>query len=104
MVFDVEQVVLKFLPCIFDRRAVGIRDLGPARESRRDQMSLLVKRDLFGQLSHEMRTLGPWANEAHLAFQDMPELRNLIDASLANNASDACRARVAFSGPDRAVL
>src|SRR5215212_1446801 len=104
LVFDVEQVILKFLTCIFDRRAVGILDLRPARESRSDQVSLLVKRDLFGQLGYEMRTLGPWANEAHFAFQDIPELRNLIDASLANDASDACRARVAFSGPDRAVL
>src|SRR5215213_30103 len=104
LVFDVEQIVLKFLTCIFDRRAVRILDLRPARESRRDQVSLLVERDLFGELRHEMRALGPWANEAHLAFQDVPELRNLIDADLANDAADARRARVALAGPNRTVL
>src|SRR6187551_1455158 len=67
-------------------------------------MPLLVKRNLLGQLGYEMRALRPGANEAHLAFQDVPELWNLVDANLANDASHARCARVAFAGPDRAVL
>ena len=51
-----------------------------------------------------MRTLGPWANETHLAPQNVPELGNLIDANLANDASHARGARVAFAGPNRTVF
>src|SRR6185369_4186718 len=67
-------------------------------------MPLLVKRNLLGQLGHEMRALRPWANEAHLAFQDVPELWNLVDANLPYDESHARCARVAFAGPNRAVL
>src|SRR5262245_33767469 len=67
-------------------------------------MSLLVRRDLLGQLGHEMRALRSWSNEAHLAFQNVPELRDFIDANLANDATHTGRARVAFAGPNRAVL
>src|SRR5215204_934337 len=98
MIFNVEQIVLKFLPCIFDRCAVGILDLGPTREPRRDQMSLLVKRDLLRELSYEMRALGPWPNEAHLTLQDVPELWDLIHADLAYYPADASGARVALAG------
>src|SRR6185369_7677033 len=67
-------------------------------------MSLFVKRNLLGQLGHEMWTLRTWANETHLALQDVPELRDLVHAYLANDASDARRARVTLAGPNWSIL
>src|ERR1051326_6891934 len=104
LVLDVEKIVLKFLTSIFDCRAVWILDLRPTRQTRCDQMSLFVKRNLFGQLGHEVRTFRAWSNKAHLALQDVPELRYLIDTNLANDAADSRRARVSFTGPNRTVL
>src|SRR5690349_22125059 len=103
LVLDVEKIVLQLLPRIFDRRAVRILDLRPTRQSGRDQMSLLVKRNLLGELGHEVRPFRTWSNEAHLASQDVPELRNLVDANFANDLADARRARVAFAGPNRTI-
>src|ERR1044071_4329846 len=67
-------------------------------------MSLLVKRNLLGQLGHEMRTLRTWTNEAHLTLQDVPELRDLVHAYLANDATNARRARVFLAGPNWSIL
>src|ERR1051325_1509804 len=104
LVFDVEKIVLQLLPRIFDRRAVRILDLRPTGQPGRDQMSLLIKRNLLGELGHEVRPFRTWSNKAHLAFQDVPELRDLVDANFANDAADAGRARVAFAGPNRTIL
>src|ERR1700752_951442 len=64
-------------------------------------MPLLVKRNLLGELSHEVWPFRSRSDEAHLTFQDVPELRNLIDPDLANDAADARRTSVAFTGPNR---
>src|SRR5262245_55957607 len=67
-------------------------------------MALLVIRNLFGQLRDEVRPLRTWSNEIHLAFQDVPELRDLVDANLANDAANARGAVVTFRRPDRSFL
>src|SRR6185369_17313134 len=67
-------------------------------------MPLFVERNLFGQLGHEMRTFRTWANEAHLALQNVPELRNLVHANLANDAAHARRAGIAFLRPYGSIL
>src|SRR5687767_7265944 len=67
-------------------------------------MSLFVKRNFFRKLGDEVRSLRSWSNEAHLAFQNIPELRNLIHANLSDDASDASGARVALSRPNWSVL
>src|ERR1051326_4310547 len=67
-------------------------------------MALFVIGDLFRQLRNEMRPLGSRADEIHLALEDVPELRNLVDANLANDAAHARRAIVAFRRPDRSFL
>src|SRR5690349_9806963 len=104
LVLDVEKIVLKFLTRIFDRRAVRILDLRPTRQTRRDQMSLFVKRNLLGELGHEVRAFRTWSDKAHLASQDVPELRYLVDANLADDAPHARRARIAFTRPNRTTL
>src|SRR5215204_1073021 len=67
-------------------------------------MPLFVERNLLGQLGNEMRTFRPRAHEAHLTLEDVPELRNLVDANLTNDATDARRARIALARPHRTTL
>src|SRR5215212_5953011 len=64
-------------------------------------MSLFVERNLLRQLGHEMRPFRTWAHKAHLAFQDVPELRNLVDSNLTYDPTDACSASVALTRPNR---
>src|ERR1700752_716062 len=67
-------------------------------------MPLFVIRDFFGQLRDEVWTLRARADKVHLAFQDVPELRNLVDANLASDAAEAGGAMVAFSRPEWSFL
>src|SRR5258705_12056432 len=64
-------------------------------------MSLLVVRNLLCKLSYKVRPLGTRAYKAHFATQDVPELRNLIDANLAYDTAHARGSIVVFAGPHR---
>src|SRR6266851_2301032 len=64
-------------------------------------MPLLVVRNLLCKLGHEVRSFGTRAYKAHLATQDVPELRNLIDANLAYHTAHARGSIVVFTGPHR---
>ena len=55
------------------------------------------------QARFSSRSLGPRADEAHLTSQDVPELRNLVDANLAYDAADARSSIIAPAGPDWAI-
>src|ERR1043166_5746637 len=101
MVFDIEQVVLQLLSRVFDRGAVGIFDLRPTGQSGWNQVALFVIRDLLGQLCDEVRPLWSWPNEIHFTFQNVPELRNLVDTDLANHATNARCAIVVLRRPHR---
>src|SRR5712691_3104079 len=104
LVLDVVKLVLQLLPRVFDRRAVRIFDLRPAGQARRDQMSLFVIRNFLRQLRHEMRALRTRADKAHVAAQDVPELRDLVHANLAYEATHARHAIVFCLRPDGAVF
>src|SRR5688572_20401353 len=66
-------------------------------------MALAVERDLPGQLLDEPRTFGPRPNQAHVATQNVPQLRNLVEPGLAHEAADRRNARVLVAGaPHRA--
>src|SRR6266480_37650 len=51
-----------------------------------------------------MLALRTRANEVHVTAQDVPKLGNLIDSSLANNASDPSSAIIAFDSPYWTIL
>src|SRR2546430_7425795 len=67
-------------------------------------MSLLVIRNLFRELRNEMWPLRSRTDKVHIAPQNVPELRNLIDADFANDAPHARHAIVAVAGPNGTVL
>src|SRR5690349_19907762 len=67
-------------------------------------MALFVIGDLFSQLRDEMRPLGSRADEIHLALENVPELRDLVDANHANDTADARPAIIAFLRPNQSFF
>ena len=56
------------------------------------------------ELLHELRPLRPRADEAHVAAQHVEDLRQLVDAHLADEAADARDAIVVGRRPARASV
>src|ERR1043165_6921324 len=76
-VFDVIQVVLD---AHADRRiAAPAVHLRPAGDAGADFVAEHVVRELGAELFAELRPLGARADHAHLAGDDVPELRQLVD-------------------------
>ena len=63
-------------------------------------MTLFVIRNFLRELGDKMLALGTGSNEVHLATKDIPELRYLIDAKLADDFADARRAIIISAGFD----
>jgi hypothetical protein len=70
--------------------------LRPAGDTRFDALAGGVGGQLAAQFFIVRDRMGAWADEAHLADQDVYELRQLIDAGGANEAADTRDARVVF--------
>src|SRR5205085_5863935 len=68
LILDVVEIVLQLLPRVFDGRTVRVFDLRPAGQTGRDQMALLVERNLLSELFDEVRPFRPGADEVHLAL------------------------------------
>src|SRR5262249_29871078 len=64
-------------------------------------MTLIEKRDLFLQQFTEIRNLRPRTDQAHVALQDVDELRQLIQPELPDPAADASDSCVAVGCPPR---
>src|SRR5687768_13272928 len=95
---DVIEVVLHFFECIFNARAVGITDLGPSGDARLDYVTLSVEGDLVRQLLHEGGPLRSRSDETHVPAQDIPQLRDLIQARLAHEAPNGRNPRIVVAG------
>src|SRR3546814_10208768 len=55
--------------------------------------------DALVETVHELRPLRSWADDAHVATQHVPELRQLIQPGLADEAPDPGDPVVVFSSP-----
>src|SRR5215469_3739658 len=66
-------------------------------------MALYIIRNLLRQLRHELGSLGSWADEAHVAAQHVEDLRQLVDAELADDRAHARDTRIGVLRPLRAV-
>src|ERR1700760_1730898 len=86
-----------------ERGAVAVTDLRPAGEAGADHVAQVVERNLLREPGGELGALGARADEAHLTAKDVPELRDLVDACLAQEAAEAGNARVVFGGPAGAL-
>src|SRR5271165_3014710 len=104
MVLDVIEVVLEFLDRFFHGPAIGIAYLRPAGQAGLDAVPNRIERNLVGEHGDERRTLWPRADKAHFALEDVKQLRQLVDARAAHEASDGCHPWVVDARPRLTVL
>ncbi len=77
-------------------------DLGPAREARLDLVPEHVARHFAPKLFDELRALGAGSDQAHVAAEHVPELREFVKAPSPQHAPDRGLSVVVRLGPDRA--
>src|SRR3954471_21517024 len=65
-------------------------------------MPLAVERNLLCELGHELRPLGPRADHAHVAAEDVPQLRQFVEARPPEEPTDRRDAGVVAVRPHRA--
>ena len=91
VVLDVHEVVDEFVV----RGGVVLgEDLGEAGDAGLDVVAVGVLGVLRGELLDEVRALGARADEAHVAVEDVPDLRQFVEAGGADEGADARDARV----------
>ena len=58
--------------------------------------------ELFGRVSREIpNRKWPWADQAHIAFQDIPQFRQLVEARASEKATETGQSiRIGRSSPD----
>src|SRR5687768_12664345 len=79
-ILDVEQVELQLLHRVLDAGAVGVAHLRPSGQARLDDMALAVERNLHLEVLDELGTLRAGSDQAHVAAQHVPQLRQLVEA------------------------
>ena len=83
---------------VVGRRIVLAIDLGIAGESALGLESEVPLREFFFVLGGDLRALGAGAYDGHVAFQDVQELWEFIEADSADEAADACDAGIVLAG------
>ncbi len=83
---------------------VALGDLGPAGDAGPDDVAQAEVGDRFLELLDELDLLRPRADEAHVPFEDVDELGQLVDAELADECADAGHPGVPLGGEGGAVL
>ena len=89
-----------FLGC----ELVAAVDLRVAGQARRDDQPVGKADDVLFKLLVKVFPLRARADKAHLALQNVPELRQLVQPRLAQERAEACAAVVAALGPFWPVL
>src|SRR5271166_1297740 len=100
-VLHVIQVVGQLLAGILDRGAIGVIDLRPSGEAGFHVGALAVERNRPDQLLDEVRTFRPRSDQAHVAADDIAQLRQFIDAGGAEESSDPDDAGILLLRPAR---
>src|SRR5262245_36170736 len=95
-VLDVEQVVLQLLQRVLDAGAVGVAHLCPTGESRPQNMPLTIEGDLSRQFGDKLRSFRTRADETHVTLEDIPQLRQFVEAAASQEPADRRHTNVAF--------
>ena len=98
-VLHIVQLVLELFLGVLDGITVGVVDLGPAGDAGFYIEPHGIKGDDFLELVDKIAPLGPGAHEAHVVLEHVEELRQLVDARLADDPAHARNAGVVFGGP-----
>src|SRR5207237_161190 len=88
LALDVVEVVLELLQHVLRRRAVLAAHLRVTGDAGLHVEALLEERHLLIELLDEDGPLGARADHAHVAAEDVPELRELVETRLPDEAAD----------------
>eukprot|EP01136_Pigoraptor_vietnamica_P003704 Opistho-1_new@33256 len=101
-VADIIEVVLQLVEDVGDVRDMALVDLRPAGDARPHDMAVAVERQFLLIPFGEHFRLGPRPDPAHLAAQDVHDLRQLVDARPAQEPAEPGDARIIVAGHRRA--
>src|SRR3954471_6244333 len=91
---DVLEVELDLALDVLKAGIIGLVDLRPARDARLHPLTLRIQRNLFPKLREDRRTLRARADNVHVAAEDVPQLRELVETRLAKELADRGGARI----------
>lgn len=95
---DVVKIVLDLDAGIIGIGGITVDHLRPATDPGPHDVTVHVERDLPFELIDERALLRSWPNQAHVPFKDVEELRQLVDAQLADHLAHPGDAHVAVLG------
>ncbi|PIT17481.1 hypothetical protein BGI32_02540 [Snodgrassella alvi] len=93
--FDVVKIVFDFYLGLFGVGGVALGNLCPAGDAGFDDVAVVVEGDFLNKLVDKDFLFGAGADKAHVAFEDIPELGQFVDAGFADDVADAGDAGVA---------
>src|SRR5438552_1597716 len=99
---DIKEVVAEaFFDACVATPSVDLSVTGKAAAHRAPE---IIAGKLRTKFPHKFRTFGPGAHEAHVAAQNVPELREFIESQAAQKPTDPGASRIAGDGPHRAQV
>ena len=97
---EIPEVVRQLRSRLLGARGIALADLSPAGQTGLDQVSTRPERDTVAQLSEELRPFRPRPHQRHLAAQDVPELRKLVEPKPAHDAARPRQLRIVRARPN----
>src|SRR6266480_539625 len=94
---NVIKVVFQLLDRIFVAFAIGIIHLGPAGDPRLDEVPEVIKRNFFLVALGTLCPLRAWPNQAHVAPEHIPKLRQLVEPEFSQPAAQLRYSRVSLA-------
>ena len=93
--------VIKVMSDSFDQIGIATKtiDLSPTGDPRFHGVAHIVMWDVVLKIPNQLGALRTRADQAHFAFEHIPELRDLVDVPLPHQCADSKAARVIFCGP-----
>src|SRR4029453_4414665 len=101
---DVIEIVFELLDCLPVAPSVRIIDLSPARDPRFYQVPEMIKRYCPLIAFGAFVPLRAWADQAHVAFEDIPKLGTLVEPQFAQPTSEGSDPRIGFARVNIFVL
>src|SRR4030095_11257665 len=94
---DVIEIVFELLDCVPVALSVRIINLSPAGDPRFYEVPEMIKRNCPLIAFGAFVPLRAWADQAHVALEDIPKLRKFIQPQLAQPTSEGSDPPVAFA-------
>src|SRR6266568_2500947 len=101
---DIIEIIFELLDCVLVALAVRIIHLRPAGDTRFYQVPEMIKRNCPLIAFGAFIPLRAWTDQAHVALEDIPKLRQLVEPQFAQPTPKGSDPRVAFARVNIVVL